>query len=94
MKSKIHIKDLAERVSREFNIPYRDALVFVEGTRNFLVESIQAQDRVELRGFGTFSHKTLTSYQGHNPKTGEPVNVPKRTTPRYKPPKSSIVQDE
>lgn len=94
MKSNIHINDLAERVSREFGIPYRDALTFVEGTRNFIVESIQGQDKVEFRGFGNFGYKTLSPYIGRNPKTGESVNVPKRTSPRYKPPKSSIVQDE
>jgi integration host factor subunit beta len=35
--------------------------------------------RIEIRGFGSFRLKDYDQYEGHNPKTGEPIIVaPKR----------------
>ncbi len=41
-------------------------------------------DRVELRGFGAFSVKHRDSRVGRNPRTGEAVNVSKKTVPYFK----------
>lgn len=42
-------------------------------------------DRVEIRDFGSFSVTTKAPRTGRNPKTGEAVAIPARTTPRFKP---------
>ena len=41
-------------------------------------------DRVELRGFGTFSTRLHSAYPGRNPKTGASVAVPDRRLPFFK----------
>lgn len=41
-------------------------------------------DRVELRGFGTFSVRTREARRGRNPRTGETVNVPAKRSPFFK----------
>ena len=41
-------------------------------------------DRVELRGFGTFTTKHRNARIGRNPKTGEPVAIPKKKLPFFK----------
>lgn len=38
-------------------------------------------DRVEIRGFGSFSLNYRSSHQARNPKTGEPVAVPAKWVP-------------
>ena len=38
--------------------------------------------RVELRGFGTFSTRLRV---GRNPRTGDPVDVPSKRVPYFKP---------
>jgi integration host factor subunit beta len=41
-------------------------------------------DRVELRGFGTFSVKVREARTGRNPRTGVLVSVPKRASPHFR----------
>jgi integration host factor subunit beta len=41
--------------------------------------------RVELRGFGTFSTRLRNARTGRNPRTGDPVEVPSKRVPYFKP---------
>lgn len=41
--------------------------------------------RVEIRGFGTFQSHQRPARNGRNPKTGEPVSVPAKVCPHFKP---------
>ncbi len=41
--------------------------------------------RVELRGFGTFSTRQRDARTGRNPRTGDPVDVPSKRVPYFKP---------
>jgi len=47
--------------------------------------SIAKNDRVEIRGFGSFYPKKYKSYKGRNPKTGEAIQVPEKILPLYRP---------
>jgi nucleoid DNA-binding protein len=50
-----------------------------------LAAAIIAGQAVELRGLGTFGRKERKAYKAHNPKTGEPVDVPARRAVFFKP---------
>ena len=41
-------------------------------------------DRVEIRGFGTFSLKHRKARTGRNPRTGTTVEVPRKVIPFFK----------
>lgn len=41
--------------------------------------------RVEIRGFGSFSLHPRKARMGRNPKTGEPVSLPEKYVPHFKP---------
>ncbi len=41
-------------------------------------------DRVEIRGFGSFSVRERTAREARNPKSGELVEIPSRKTPFFK----------
>jgi len=41
-------------------------------------------DRVELRGFGAFSIKSRNARVGRNPRTGEAVQVARKSVPFFK----------
>jgi integration host factor subunit beta len=41
-------------------------------------------DRVEVRGFGTFTVKTRSARPGRNPKSGAEVSVPETRHPSFK----------
>ena len=46
---------------------------------------IQGDDKIELRGFGSFRVRRRRSRQGRNPKTGDRVDVPEKRIPYFKP---------
>ena len=50
-----------------------------------LRETLVDGERIEVRGFGSFSIRTHDSKQGRNPKTGESVFVPSRRSVHFKP---------
>ncbi len=54
--------------------------VFFDEISNALTNN----DRVEIRGFGTFKVKNYDGYIGHNPKTGEPIKVKSKKLPFFK----------
>ena len=41
-----------------------------------IIESLQAGEKVQLSGFGTFEVRERAERKGRNPKTGEVVTVP------------------
>lgn len=49
-----------------------------------VAKSLSEGNRVELRGFGTFSVKTRDPRVGRNPKTGEQVQVSEKSIPFFK----------
>ena len=55
--------------------------IFFDEITNRLVDG----GRVELRGFGAFSTREREARQGRNPRTGEPVPVPGKRVPYFKP---------
>ena len=48
-------------------------------------ESLIGGDRVEIRGFGSFTVKDYEGYTGRNPKTGASVSVPPKRLPVFRP---------
>ena len=49
-----------------------------------ITKALDNDDRVELRGFGTFTTKHRDARIGRNPKTGEPVAIPQKKMPFFK----------
>ncbi|MCK9353837.1 MAG: integration host factor subunit beta [Gallionella sp.] len=50
-----------------------------------IVVSLCKGRRVEIRGFGSFQVNQRSARSGRNPKTGEPVEVPAKVCPHFKP---------
>jgi integration host factor subunit beta len=61
----------------------------VEQVVDIFFEEIAARlaegGRVELRGFGAFSTRERQARTGRNPRTGDPVEVPAKRVPYFKP---------
>lgn len=65
------------------NLPEKDIETIVNTIFNCMTEAMVRDDRVEIRGFGSFSVKTRQAREARNPKTGETVSVPKKRTPAW-----------
>ena len=56
----------------------------MNGVMKTIIDSLAENNRVELRGFGTFTTKLRNARIGRNPKTGDPVAIPKKKMPFFK----------
>lgn len=50
-----------------------------------MVDSLSQGQRVEVRGFGSFSLRYREARRGRNPKTGESVELDSKYVPHFKP---------
>jgi integration host factor subunit beta len=49
-----------------------------------IMKTLAGNDRVEIRGFGSFGTLKRNSRNGRNPKSGEPVFVPSKKVPYFR----------
>jgi integration host factor subunit beta len=50
-----------------------------------MTEALSEGERIEIRGFGSFSLHYRAPRMGRNPKTGESVPLPAKYVPHFKP---------
>ena len=67
--------DLALEVSAVADVTVKDAEILVETMLNGMVRSLQAGEKIEIRGFGSFRTRPRKARIGRNPRTGARVNV-------------------
>ena len=79
-KSKL-INLLAARFSQ---LVHKDAEVSVKAILDAMSNSLKNNNRIEIRGFGSFSLNYRPARIGRNPKTGEKVNIPEKNVPHFK----------
>ena len=85
----INKKDLIEIIAKEQDqLPYRDIELSVKTIINSMVNSLRKGERIEIRGFGSFSLRYRKSRVGRNPKSGQSVNIEERYVPNFKPGKN------
>jgi integration host factor subunit beta len=77
--------DLVEEVVRVSSVSKKHAEIIVNTVFSSIIEALQADDKIELRGFGSFRVRRRRSRQGRNPKTGDRVEVPEKRIPYFKP---------
>jgi|TARA_B100001079_G_scaffold199162_1_gene172775 integration host factor subunit beta len=66
-------------------LAYRDVELAVKGLLDRMSRALIEGDRIEIRGFGSFSLHYRPSRIGRNPKTGDSVRVPDKHVPHFKP---------
>jgi integration host factor subunit beta len=64
---------------------YRDVELAVKGLLDRMADTLAEGDRIEVRGFGSFSLHHRPARIGRNPKTGTAVHVPDKFVPHFKP---------
>ena len=77
--------DLIEQVVKVSSVSKKHAEIIVNTVFSSIVDALQKDDKIELRGFGSFRVRRRRSRQGRNPKTGDHVDVPEKRIPYFKP---------
>ena len=79
--------DLVEEVTQIGDLTRRDGEVVVDTVFDAVIQALQAGDKIEIRGFGSFRTRQRRGRVGRNPKTGAKVEVPPKKIPFFKPSK-------
>ncbi len=77
--------DLVEHVASKADLPRKQAEEVVQVVLEGIILALHRNEKVELRGFGSFRVRQRGARVGRNPKTGEKVQVPPKRIPYFKP---------
>jgi integration host factor subunit beta len=76
--------DLINMVSEKAGITRVKAETVVNTIFDSMVEALMKDDRIEIRGFGSFVNRQYDSYKGRNPRTGQVIDVEEKKLPFFK----------
>ncbi|WP_420462261.1 HU family DNA-binding protein [Candidatus Palauibacter sp.] len=86
--------DLIEQVHEAIGpgVTKKDCAAVVNAFLNAIKGAVIDGRHIEIRGFGTFKVRERRTRMARNPRTGEPVRVPERRVPVFKP--SRLLREE
>lgn len=79
--------DLVEQIAEATGLTKKDTAVVVDGFLEAVKQAMAQEKNIEIRGFGSFKIKNRKARKARNPRTGDPVQVPSRQVPTFKPSK-------
>ena len=78
--------ELIERiVTQQGLLSSKDVELAIKTMLEQMAQALATGDRIEIRGFGSFSLHYRPPRLGRNPKTGESVALPGKHVPHFKP---------
>ena len=78
-------KDLKDYVAAEANITKKDAGTYIDAVMDGIKTGLAEDGKVTLVGFGTFLAVPRAARKARNPQTGESIDVPAKTVPKFRP---------
>ena len=76
--------DLISAVADNSGLSKADAGKAVDGVFDAITSTLQGGGDVRVDGFGTFSTAQRKATTGRNPRTGEAIQIPASTQPKFK----------
>ncbi|MFT5839450.1 MAG: integration host factor subunit beta [Flavobacteriales bacterium] len=78
--------ELIERLADKMRqVPSKDVELSIKEMLEQMAQTLQKGERIEIRGFGSFSLHYRAPRVGRNPKTGETVKLDGKYVPHFKP---------
>ena len=71
--------------SQQSQLSTKDVELAVKLMIEHMAETLSCGERIEIRGFGSFSLHYREPRQGRNPKTGDSVDLEGKHVPHFKP---------
>ena len=76
--------ELIEALAKRANITQKKADEIVNNLFDEMKRALLNDDRIEIRGLGSFVVRHYDPYTGRNPRTGEKIHVPPKKLPFFK----------
>jgi DNA-binding protein HU-beta len=77
--------DLVDAIAGKAGVPKAQVQQMVDDVFDLIAEGLAKGEKIDLRGFGTFSVRDSAARTGRNPQTGEAIAIPARRVPGFKP---------
>lgn len=78
--------ELIELIARRHTqLSQKDVEIAVNQILDVMIDALSEGERIEIRGFGSFSLHRRQARIGRNPKTGESVPLSEKRVPHFKP---------
>lgn len=77
--------ELVDFVANKTGLTKKDATNAIDAIVEAIVSAVKDGGSVTLTNFGTFTAVKRKATTKRNPKTGEPVDVPAKNVPRFRP---------
>lgn len=76
--------ELVKAIAANGNFAKKDAEAALDAVINTIMTAIDEGETVKLSGFGVFSSKKQDACVRRNPITGEMIDIPAKTVPKFK----------
>lgn len=76
-------KELVQYVSDEMMVQSKDVDALINTVLKGIEFGLKRDGKVSFAGFGSFKLSTRSARKGRNPKTGEEIDIPEKTTVRF-----------
>ena len=80
--------DLVDQVAAAVQMPKHQTKAMITQFLEAIMAALQAEQRVDLRGFGSFRLRQRQARTGRNPRTGDTIPIPAKQVPTFTPGKA------
>ena len=78
-------RDLVQTLSEKIStLTKKECEVIVDTVFQNMRAALHRGEKIEIRGFGSFTVRVRRAKEGRNPKTGEKVSIPEKRIPFFK----------
>jgi len=78
-------RELVAEVADKTGLSQASAEAALDAVLEVIVDEVAAGRPLTLAGFGTFEARDRAARSGHNPRTGEPIQIAAARVPAFKP---------
>ncbi len=76
--------ELVRAIANKAGITLKDAATALDSTICAITDGLNAGEKIQISGFGTFELKSKPAREGKNPKTGEKIKIAASKIPAFK----------
>ncbi|MEF8847163.1 MAG: HU family DNA-binding protein [Candidatus Paceibacterota bacterium] len=76
--------ELVDVLAKKADLSKKDAKLCLDTLTDEITKALTNKEEVRLTGFGKFTTSDRKARKGRNPQTGEEIQIPARTVPKFK----------
>ncbi len=75
---------MVDTLAKKADLSKKDAKLVLDTLTDEITKALTNKEEVRLTGFGKFTTSERKARKGRNPQTGEEIQIPARTVPKFK----------